>query len=163
MGLAKNGHCLHTRITGVIWPCSYSVLNGQMVSHQWMDYGNLWISLITVTTSTISLNTPRLYIILNYQQNKSCFWTNTISYHSDEMIYQFIHTNKQEDTDAQMCTCYMNYIHLCMGTHEYTHTTHPLTFQQDVVLHFFLRVLVEGLGLLANCSTGWQRTEKCRF
>jgi len=79
------------------------------------------------------------------------------------MIYQFIHRNKQEDRDAQMYTCYMNYIHLCMGTHDYTHAAHPLTFQQDVALHFFLRVLVEGLGLLANCSTGWQRTEKCRF
>jgi hypothetical protein len=69
--------------------------------------------------------------------------------------------HSHENQRGKMCTRDINYHHLCMGTHEYTHTNQTFTFQQHAVFHLFLHVLVEGLGLLADCSTGWRRTEKC--
>jgi len=145
MGLAKNGHCLHTRITGV-----YMTLHpqcAQMVSHQWMDYGNLWITLITVTTSTISLSTQRLYIILNYQHNKSYFWTNTI-YHSDEMIYQFIHTNRgHRCTNVHM----LHELHTSVHGHTWIHTHYSSTYLSTRRCASFLSSCTGGgLGLVGK-------------
>lgn len=92
-------------------PFALSVLKWYLIhTGLWCSFESRWLPLLI--TSTISLNTPRWHTIFLVKHNTlSQWWEDTL-----------IHSHKQEDRDAQMSMCDMNYVHLCMDTDQYTHT-----------------------------------------